>query len=587
MKFQSSYIRKDSGKSRPIRSGALLLSAWSLVLSLWLTVPAGGQSVKLTGSQTQTTITEEKAKDPLGRSTPRGTFTEFIRAMRRDDIVSAARFMQLTPKQKPQTEALARELGQLMDRYFAESLSKISDSPEGDVDDGLPLDRERLGPLKIGGKKFDIILVRIEAPGAGLIWLISSGTLAQVPDMHGAMEKTWIQRFMPEALLNQHFLGISLAQWGALGISISIPVLILWMLSRVFLLLIRQMPGDLSRRNLVESWFLSIRWPSIFVTTLAIHIVSVYFLGFSLTFRVIYVRSVMVLLVVSVALLLRRILALFLDRARFSMRVRGQVGTASLILLGQRMINVLIVVVAIFAILTITGVDTKTALTGVGIGGVAFAFGAQKTVENLLGGVFLLTDKALAVGDSCCIANRVGTVEDITLRSIRLRTAEQSLLSVPAGVLSQANIENFATRNKILVQANLRLQYGTNTEQLRSVLAGVHQLLLKNPQIEPGTARIQLVAFGERAIELELFAYVQTSDYLQFLRVRENLLLQVAEVVESSGSGFAMPTQFIYLESESHSGGKVHELPTPAELYVSQRATDATSVAKAPNKRAS
>ena len=587
MKLQR--YRSNTGNGKPIRSTARFRWTGSLVLVLliWLAVQAAGQVVKLTSSQAQTPAAQEKAADPLGRSTPRDAFTGFVRAVHRDDFVSAARFMQVTAKQKPNTEVLARELSQLMDRYFAESLTRISNSPAGDVEDGLPLDRERLGPLKIGDKKFEIILVRIDDPDSGLIWLISSDTLAQVPALHGAMGKTWIERRMPEGWLNHHFLGIPAAQWGAWFMAICIPFLLPWLVSCLLLLLLRRMPGDLARRNLVESWFVSIRWPSIFVSTLAIHIGSVYFLGFSLTFRVIYLRFVIVLLIVSLTWLLRRMLALFSERARVSMSRRGQAGTASLILLGQRVINVLIIVVAIFLVLTITGVDTKTAVAGIGIGGVALAFGAQKTVENLLGGVFLLTDKALAVGDSCCISNRVGTVEDITLRSVRLRTAEQSLLSIPAGVLSQANIENFATRSKIVAQANLRLRYGTTAEQLKSVLDGIHKVLLENPKIEPETARIRLVAFGERAIELELFAYVLTSDYLQFLCVREDLLLQVAAVVESSGSGFAMPTQFIYLESRTGADANVAESPLLPESYVSQRGVGAKSVAKAANKRAS
>src|SRR5262249_41566238 len=293
MTFQS-YIANGTGKGKLIRSTALLRSVTSLVLFGWLAVQTWGQAVKLAGSQAQTPVAEEKATDPLGRSTPRGTFTGFIRAVRRDDFVSAARFMQVTAKQKPNTEPLARELSQLMDRYFTEALTRISDSPEGEVDDGLPLDRERLGPLEVKDKKFDIILVRINTPENGLIWLISSETLAQVPAMHGAMEQTWIERLMPEGSLNHRFLGVPLVQWGAWGISIAIPFLLLFLFSGLFLFLIERMPGDLSRRKLIESWSLSIRWPSILVLTLAIHIVSVYFLGFSLTFRVIYVRCVIV-----------------------------------------------------------------------------------------------------------------------------------------------------------------------------------------------------------------------------------------------------------------------------------------------------
>jgi len=159
-----------------------------------------------------------------------------------------------------------------------------------------------------------------------------------------------------------------------------------------------------------------------------------------------------------------------------------------------------------------------------------------------------LTDKALAIGDTCSISNRVGTVEDITLRSVRLRTTEQTLLSIPAGVLSQANIENFATRQKILVRTSLQLNYKTTAGQLKSVLKGIQSLLAENPKVERETAYVRLTDFGPRAIELELFAYVLTANWPEFLSLREALLLQVAEAVESAGSSFAGPTQFVYLE---------------------------------------
>src|SRR5262249_44113923 len=159
------------------------------------------------------------------------------------------------------------------------------------------------------------------------------------------------------------------------------------------------------------------------------------------------------------------------------------------------------------------GVDTKTALAGLGIGGVAVAFGAQKTVENLLGGIFLLTDDALAVGDTCVISNRLGTVEDITLRSVRLRTLEQTLLSVPAGMLSKANIENLTSRHKILIQTALLLRYDTSTNQLRIILQEIEKELAGNSQVEASTFHIRLMNFGGQAIELELFAYIQTANW--------------------------------------------------------------------------
>jgi MscS family membrane protein len=179
-------------------------------------------------------------------------------------------------------------------------------------------------------------------------------------------------------------------------------------------------------------------------------------------------------------------------------------------------------------------------------------------VENLLGGIFLLSDKALAVGDLCKISDHMGIVEDVTLRSVRLRTPDQSLVSVPAGALAQAGIENFATREKTLAQTTLRLRYGTSVEQLRRILDGIRDLLEENSKIERGTSHIRLVNFGGEAIELELFAYVLTAANPEFLAVREDLLLRIAAVVEAAGSGFAMPTQFLYMGEEPGADAPAH-----------------------------
>ena len=129
-------------------------------------------------------------------------------------------------------------------------------------------------------------------------------------------------------------------------------------------------------------------------------------------------------------------------------------------------------------------------------------------VENLLGGVFLLADKAIAVGDYCRISNRLGWVEDITLRSVRLRTQERTLLSIPAGALSQDNVENFATRDKILIQTVLRLRYGTTTEQIQTILE--RPPAADHPLVEYDASH-RLTDFGKWALELELFAYVLTN----------------------------------------------------------------------------
>ena len=166
---------------------------------------------------------QEQPADPLGRTTPRGTISAFIRAVERNDMVGAAQYMQVTESQRRNTETLARNLKDLMDRYFSEPITSISDSPDGALDDGVPIDRERVGPLTIGQSKTDITLVRVTDPQAGRVWLISSETLAQIPALRRSIARTWIERVMPTTLMSRELLGISLAHWIVLVASLPFP----------------------------------------------------------------------------------------------------------------------------------------------------------------------------------------------------------------------------------------------------------------------------------------------------------------------------------------------------------------------------
>jgi MscS family membrane protein len=524
------FRRKSQGQGVRLASAAVL---WvSLIVPVAAQIPGLGSST--------TPPPQEQVKDPFGRSTPRGTIIGFTRAAYSGNFVSAARHMQIPPQQRRNTEKLARDLNELMDRYF-DLVASVSNSPEGALDDGLPLDREKVGPLEIGGEPVDIGLVRVKDPDYGQIWLIASETVARVPALHKAMENTWIERVMPEALLKYKPLGISLAQYLAWAASIGLPLLLFSLLSFVALVLARKIIHSPRGRRVVDSWYGGMRWPAILVLVLGIHLASLPALGFSLRFRILYARTVAALLIITAAFLIHRLTIHFFDYICSKMQTREYAGTRSLLLLGERVVNALIIAAAVLSILTLVGIDTGTVLAGLGIAGVAVAFGAQKTVENLIGGLLLLADRALAVGDMCRISEHFGAVEDITLRSVRLRTLEQTLLVIPAGILSQSVVENFTTRGKILMKTTLRLRYGTSTEQVRTILDETSTLLSRSPEIETGSSRVRLVDFGLRAIELELFAYVLTSEILKFLAVREELLLQIAGIVEATGSGFARP----------------------------------------------
>jgi MscS family membrane protein len=528
----------------------LLRVAVTIAGALLLAVDGGSAAAQLPGMPSAPAAAAPAVSDPLGRETPLGTVTRFSAAVRDGDFAKAARYLQLGGRSKSDAENIARDLAELLDRYFTQGMNTLSTSPAGDVDDGLPLNRERV-PLTIGPRPVDLFLTRVPDPDAGQIWLVSSDTLARIPALAESPQATLVERLMPASWVSRTWFGISLAQWVLYVASIVIPLLLFWTLAIAANALIRARIPDITRRAVVSSWWKGVNWLLVLILALATHLACMPLLGFSLTFRFAYVRYALTAGVLVFALLVWRLMTVSFYHARLLALRRGRSDTRSLMLLGERVLKVIIVSSALLVLLNLAGVDTSTALAGVGIFGVAVALGAQKSIENLLGGVFLLTDKALAVGDYCQISDRTGWIEDITLRSIRLRTKEQTLLSIPAGALAQGNIENFSTRQKILVETILRLHYGATPDQLRAVLGRVRELLDGHALVEKETARFRLVNFGPQAIELELFAYLQTSDFVPFMAERETLLLAVATIVDSCGARFASPTQFVYMAADA------------------------------------
>ena len=258
--------------------------------------------------------------------------------------------------------------------------------------------------------------------------------------------------------------------------------------------------------------------------------------------------------------ILWRVIRWFLRRVRNRALARGQRGTGSLMLLGERLIKAFIFVMAVFFVLGVLGFNLTTALAGLGIGALAVGFGAQQTIANLFGGVSVLGDEVIRVGDVCKFGDRTGTVEDIGLRSTRVRTEERTLLAIPNGTVATINVENLSRRDKILFKTVLGLHLETSQEHLRAVLSEIRQVLGSNPKIEKKTIRVRLIDLGSSALNVELVCYVLTREFDEFAAVREGVLLQIMNFVEDSGAKLASPSQTLYLSRTRTRHGKTKSL---------------------------
>jgi MscS family membrane protein len=489
--------------------------------------------------------------DPLGRETPRSAVMGLLKYVERQDFATAARYLQPVPGQDTNLVQRAKELQALHSRFRGD-IGLLSDDPNGTVEAGLPPGHVRAGVLAVGGTTSDVILVRVDDPDSGKIWLISDETVANIPQLYAQMERegpTFAARIVPTALTGRQVLGMSLAQW--LGWLLSIPIswLLAWLLS--FLLSApRRIWFKLRNLSFRTVWETPLGMPLRCIIAILLHSVVVYLLEPPLLYRVYYLRFMAALLAICFAWLVSRIADRSFDHAVNRARTqRG--GGESILVLMQRLARVVMLTIALVAALALFGINVKTTLAGLGIGGLAIALAAQKSLENLIGGVSLLMDKAVHVGDFCQIGGRLGTVEDIGLRCLRLRTLDQNLLVVPNGLLAQMQFENMKSRRKLLINQNFSLRIETQVEQLRFVLDRVQSMLDEHPAIEPGTSRVRIANFAGAAFELELFAYGTTGDWAQFTAIRQDVILKIAEIVEAAGTRFAAPTQLTYLSADA------------------------------------
>jgi MscS family membrane protein len=238
---------------------------------------------------------------------------------------------------------------------------------------------------------------------------------------------------------------------------------------------------------------------------------------------------------------------------------------AQLVRLVSKLVAVLLALYALVNLAENLGVPVAPMLAGLGVGGLAVALAVRPTLENVVAGFVLFADAPVRVGEFCRFGDKMGTVEAIGLRSVRLRGIDRTVITVPNAEFCQIQLINFTRRDAILLHTRLQLRYETTPDQLRLVLARLRELLIRHPRVSPDPARVRFVEYGASSLDLEIFAYVNTRDFSEFLAIQEDLNLRIKDVVEACGSGFAFPSRTLYVE-RSH--GLDAELARAAETEI-------------------
>jgi MscS family membrane protein len=537
----------------PTIKSTLFLVCCSLLLPmLFLSSTARAQFLKPDTAKNKAT---EKVWEPdsLGRRTPRGTVEGFLQAAGAKKYGTAARYLRFDTKlkKKPNRVKLAEALENLLEtKGTIYPYSWISDQSAGNSDDNLGPNLDRIGVASVNNQSFDLILESSTDTAGAPIWLFSSETIERIPlDTTEIQEKTLVEQVSPKFLEKHQWGSVPVAHWLAMVLIAIAAYLVAGVLVAGllrFLPIVWKRARRESTAGIIQSFALPIR---LYLAVL-LFVWGSREAGISIIVRQRLNDVTLIVGLVALLLLIWQLLDFISGLIEKQMLNHGNHAGLSAVLFLRRAAKGALVVMGVIFILSTFGFDISTWLAALGIGGIALALGTQKTVENFVGSVTLIADHPVRVGDFCKAGDVVGTIEQIGMRTTRIRTGDRTIISIPNGEFSSMKIENFAPRDKFLFDPVIALRLETTPDQIRYLLVTLRSLLYAHPKVDPDPARVRFVGFGSDAIKIEFWTYINTTSNDEYLEVQEDLLLRIMDIVNASGTGLAFPSQTLYLAKD-------------------------------------
>ena len=391
----------------------------ALILLLFASVPTTA-SAQLIPS---TTPRQPAAPvDPFARETPRSTVTGLIDALAARDYARAANYLDLPVQQDDRVAAgaaeLTRRLQGMLDRGGELTpFAALSNDAAGRIDDDLPADQENVGTFGKAEGGTPIVLTRGPGPSGAQIWRVSQDTIRTLRSRRAATARP---ESAQHGIAGTSVAGAPLHDWALLLLIAAVSFVALRALAAAILTVMRRSIRDHEHSSVYGFTSAALPPLSLYLSVVAFYIYANN-MPVAIVARQTLLRYAGGVAWVALAWFLLRLVDAIARVAAGRMRRAERRQAVSVITLLRRSAKIVLLAIAVIAVLDTFGLDVTTGIAALGIGGIALALGAQKTVENLVGSVTVIVDQPVQVGDFCKVGDVVGTVEDIGMRSTRIR----------------------------------------------------------------------------------------------------------------------------------------------------------------------
>ena len=478
--------------------------------------------------------------DSFGRDTPRHTVQGFISALSENDYLLASNYLNLSKSDNPTT--VVRQFKQALDAggRFQPDL-QISNTPEGNLTDQLPPSQENVGVINIGEKSVSLLLERVVSKENEQYWQFSSETLSSIPEVIENSEPTLVSRYTVDTLDGKKLFGYQLADLvAALSMIVSsfvltyIAVWLLYHLLRIVYPRVRGVPLPLPDKVILPL--------SVVIMALILSEVMVY-AGVSVTLREPVNRFTDIASWLALTWLLLRVIDAIFTRAVNLSYKKNYTERVSILGLLRKVVKALLLIFAVIVIFGNLGFDLTTGIAALGVGGLALALGAQKTIENLVGSVVVVADSPVRIGDYCKFGTYEGTVIDIGIRSSRVRTLTRTVVTVPNGDFSSMQIENFTSRDMFRFFHQLYLKRTADIDVVFKMVKDLDEFLKEHEMTNQEWNQVNILELRQDCYVIQLQAYINANDVMEFYDKQNVVFVDVLNQVAKYDVEHALPTQ--------------------------------------------
>ena len=497
--------------------------------------------------------------DSFGRDTPRHTVQGFISALGENDYLLASNYLTLSKSDNP--TIAVRQLKQALDAggRFLPDL-QLSNSPEGYLADQLQPNQEKVGTINIDDKSVPIILERVVSEKGEQYWQFATDTLTSIPEVLENTEPTLISKYTFESLEGDKLFGYQLTDLIAAIIltvgSFLLTYIVVWLWYHLLHIVYPRVRGE--PLPLPDKIILPL---SVVIMALILSEIMVY-AGVSVALREPINRFTEIASWLAVTWLLLRIVDVLFTRAVNLSYKKNHIERVSILGLLSKVVKALLLIFAVIVIFGNLGFDLTTGIAALGVGGLALALGAQKTIENLVGSVVVVADSPVRIGDYCQFGEQAGTVIDIGIRSSRVRTLNRTVVTVPNGDFSSMQIENFTSRDMFHFLHNLYIKRNADIDVVFKLVKDLDSFLNDHELTNQEWNQANILELRQDCYIIQLRAYVNAFDIIEFYPKQDTLLVDILNLVKQYKVEHALPTQQLIVdqgELEQHSDTNEHD----------------------------